>query len=406
MIWLELTSKCNLRCLHCYAESGPEASYKDSLVPEKWKEIIRDAAEIGFSKIQFTGGEPLLYPDLISLIRTARESDYEFIEVYSNLTLLSDKLVDEFKSSGVCAATSFYSYDRQTHNRTTQSKSSYDRTLNGIKKLINAEIPLRIGVILMEHNLSHREKTGEFLKELGVPKDKIGFDYVRCSGRGADMPQMKNNTPPRKLRKNHRGAIVWNNCWAGKVAVKSDGTVSPCVFARRATDTVKGKRLREVVSGRKLRSYWEVTLGEVEVCRDCEFRYGCFDCRANVLNYTGDLYAKNPLCGYNPYTGIWEGNVEQYGNVKPKRKLDVQWERFDEQVILYDSTRNFSLLNSTGVMIWELCDGEHSIQDITDEFLSAYEAEPECVCADVKRMVGEFAMRGLLESQVPTIGVQ
>lgn len=402
-IWLELTQKCNLRCLHCYAEAGPEISSKDSIPLERWREIIQEASEMGFSGIQFTGGEPLLYPQLIDLLRTACMLNYELIEVYTNLTLLSDELIDEFKASGVCIATSFYSYDRETHNKVTQNESSYDRTLDSIKKVLSAGIPIRIGVILMEQNVSHEEKTGEFLKELGVPEDKIGFDYVRCSGRGVHISRRNSNTSPTRLRKNRQGKIVWNNCWAGKVAVKSDGTVSPCVFVREPADTVKEKTLKEVLLGERLRKYWEITLEEVEVCKDCEFRYGCFDCRANILNYTGELYEKNPFCTYDPYLGIWEGSFEQCSSSRPMRKSTVQWEKLDDGAILYNSSGSFSLLNSTGMMIWELCDGKHGIKEIADEFLSLYEADAESVCMDVRRMVGEFTAQGLLEAEAMTV---
>ncbi len=405
-VWLELTQKCNLRCLHCYADAGPEMSAENPLPAKKWGEIIQEASEMGFSGIQFTGGEPLLYPELINLLRIARKLDYELIEVYTNLTLLSDKLLDEFKTLGVCVATSFYSYDRETHNKITLNKSSYDRTLNSIKAILSAGIPIRVGVILMEQNSSHAEKTGEFLKELGVPEDKIGFDRVRCSGRGLQMPHTKSNVSPTRLKTNHQGEIVWNSCWPGKIAVKSDGTVSPCVFVREAVDTVKGKTLQEVVRSERLQKYWKITLDDVEGCKDCEFRYGCLDCRANALNDTGELYAKNPFCAYNPYTGIWAGNFEQRSNVKPVKKSAVQWEKLDSRAILYDSSGNFSFLNSTGAMIWEFCDGKHSIKEIADEFLCVYDADVESVHADVKRMVSELTMRGFLETETASTANQ
>jgi len=400
MIWLELTPKCNLKCLHCYAGAGPDASSRNSLSTEKWKEIIQEAAEMGFSRTQFTGGEPLLYPELVNLINTTRKSGYELIEVYSNLTLLTDELAREFKSSGVSVATSFYSHDRQTHNEITQNRLSYGRTVKSIKKIVSMGIPIRVGVILMEQNMSHAEKTKEFLKELGVPEGKIGFDYVRCSGRGGNMPHGKDNFSPTRFRTNHQGQIVWNSCWTGKIAVKSDGSVSPCVFVREAVDTVKEKRLKDVVLDDRLKKYWGVALEEVEVCKDCEFRYGCFDCRANIMNYTGHLYARNPLCNYDPYTGIWEGISELRSDLKPAKKPAVQWEKLNNRAIIYDPSGGFSLLNSTGLMVWELCDGKHSIEDIAEEFLSIYEADPESIYTDVKRMIEEFTIGGFLEREM------
>jgi hypothetical protein len=63
---------------------------------------------------------------------------------------------------------------------------------------------------------------------------------------------------------------------------------------------------------------------QVEVCKDCEFRYVCTDCRA-FLEKPEDIYSKPLKCGYNPFTTIWEDwrqsplkrNIHEYYNRKP-----------------------------------------------------------------------------------------
>ena len=73
-LWLELTGRCNLECLHCYADSGPQRPAYESMQLEDWKGVLREASELGCKSVQFIGGEPALYPNLCELIQIGRAS--------------------------------------------------------------------------------------------------------------------------------------------------------------------------------------------------------------------------------------------------------------------------------------------------------------------------------------------
>ena len=67
-IWLELTSKCNLSCIHCYAYAEESANRNLQLTTEDWKKIIRKAYDMECKKIQFIGGEPMLFGENIFIL--------------------------------------------------------------------------------------------------------------------------------------------------------------------------------------------------------------------------------------------------------------------------------------------------------------------------------------------------
>ncbi len=50
---------------------------------------------------------------------------------------------------------------------------------------------------------------------------------------------------------------------------------------------------------------WLINKDQIEICRDCEFRYNCMDCRA-YLEDPSNNYSKPLKCGYSPYTNVWE----------------------------------------------------------------------------------------------------
>ena len=89
-LWLELTNRCNLQCVHCYTESHPHSGDRDLLTTHDYDRLMREAYDLGCRKLQFIGGEPQLNRDFHRLLVAAKTIGFEFIEVLSNLTQLDD----------------------------------------------------------------------------------------------------------------------------------------------------------------------------------------------------------------------------------------------------------------------------------------------------------------------------
>lgn len=408
-MWLELTESCNLSCAHCYAETGTDC--RNELSPEQWRHILAEGARLGAKQVQFTGGEPTLHPGLMELIEYARSLRYADIEIFTNATRLDDGLLQRWKDLGVNVALSFYSYDPETHDRITGKHGSFRQTVQGIKAILSYNIPVRVAVILMKENLPHRERTLEFLKGLGLKEGEIEWDTVRPTGRGiAGAAFLEGDAgvetalfgPPSPLAENQGTCgvgFVQGTCWKGRIAISSKGEVYPCIFARQC---LAGKfpetGLEKIVQGEGLQRLWRITLEDVETCKDCELRYGCFDCRALALSVTGNLFSKNQRCGYNPYTGLVENNGVQRMGERPKRRTDIINEEIDDEVVIYDpKSHNVHHLNPMAGVIWNLCDGRHTAKKIAGEIVASLKADPSQVEADVAKIIEEFRGKGLLE---------
>ncbi|MCG8412356.1 MAG: hypothetical protein MI739_13845, partial [Bacteroidales bacterium] len=63
--------------------------------------------------------------------------------------------------------------------------------------------------------------------------------------------------------------------------------------------------LLDVVNSKEFQFYWNISKDQIEVCKDCEFRYICSDCRAYTKN--SNVYSQPAKCTYNPYIAKWEG---------------------------------------------------------------------------------------------------
>lgn len=222
-IWLEITEKCNLTCNHCYADSSPNLNLFGNMEYKDWLTVIDEASSFGCCELQFIGGEPTLYPHLIDLIKYASEKGFSLIEVFTNATMISPKLLGCFKENNVQVATSFYSENPKVHDAITQGKGSWQRTVSGIKTIIEAELPLRVGVIEMENNSGQFHQTANFLKSIGV--SQVGFDRQRGVGRSNSVVSIE--TPSESLSE------LCGECWKGKLCVTSSGNTYPCVFSRK-----------------------------------------------------------------------------------------------------------------------------------------------------------------------------
>jgi hypothetical protein len=216
-LWVELTNRCNLQCVHCYSDSGPHTGAWDRLDRPKYEDVILEARTLGCRRVQFIGGEPTLNPDLPHLIALAAERGFTFIEVFSNLTRLSDDLLDCFRAYGVHVATSVYASDSATHDTITTVNGSFHKTVANIRRLLRAGVPLRAGVIEMAENAGATERTVAFLRSIGV--DTIGTDRLRGFGRGCTDDS-------------HDITELCGGCAERILCVGSDGAVSPCIMSK------------------------------------------------------------------------------------------------------------------------------------------------------------------------------
>lgn len=253
-LWLEITRSCNLTCSHCYAGSGPDVPLIERMGLSDWQGVLEDSRAVGCRRMQFIGGEPTLHPDLPLLIEHARKIGFREIEVFTNASRLPDDLLGVFRRFKIRIASSFYSADPETHNRITGRQGSFDRTVGGLRKLIESKIPLRVGVISLDQDAAQLRQTKRFLRRLGVRS--IEVDQVRGIGRGhAFVPKAR---PESEL---------CGHCWSGKLCIDANGNAYPCVFSRFSpVGNVLAGGLADVLKGGQLaafrrQSYLQESLG-------------------------------------------------------------------------------------------------------------------------------------------------
>ncbi len=325
-LWLEVTDRCNLRCAHCYGSFGYNPTPGSfALSFEEWKAIIDQAYEIGNRQIQLIGGEPVLfrnkgrnYLDLAGYAVSRGLS----VEVFTNGTLVGEDDVKRAKEMGLRFAVSLYSNNPDVHDAVTGKKGSWRNTMSAIELLRKYSVPFRIGFVAMSINEKTIEDTAGFIASLGVRRSSP--DVIRPVGSGGGNGNLSPSldlvkkyalrmspdfsTDYRSFIRN----VFLNPCLAGKLAVTADGRVIPCIFARDIVlGDVKKNALVDIISSEATQGIWRLSLDQISVCGDCEFRYACHDCRPLAMSSDTfrDLTSPNPRCTYNPYAREWGKGV-------------------------------------------------------------------------------------------------
>ncbi len=96
-----------------------------------------------------------------------------------------------------------------------------------------------------------------------------------------------------------------NSCLNRKISIDANGNIKNCPSMTQSFGNINNTNLQEALDHPEFKKYWNITKDHISVCKDCEFRYICTDCRAYTEN-PEDNYSKPLKCGYNPYTSKWE----------------------------------------------------------------------------------------------------
>ena len=110
----------------------------------------------------------------------------------------------------------------------------------------------------------------------------------------------------------------YNTCLNRKLTVNSDGMIKNCPSMKHHYGHISNTKLEDVVNLPEFQKWWHIKKDQIDVCKDCEFRHMCTDCRAFIKD-PENIYSQPAKCPYNPYIAKWESEecyvpVEECGS--------------------------------------------------------------------------------------------
>jgi radical SAM protein with 4Fe4S-binding SPASM domain len=168
---IEITSRCNERCVHCYIPHDYKVSH---IEPELFYNVLEQCKKMRLLHLTLSGGEPMLHKHFCDFLRKCREYDFS-VNVLSNLTLVNDEIIEEMRTNPLLGIqVSLYSMDHNIHDSITQVKGSFEKTKNSILKLIDHDIPLQISCPIMKQNKNCYDDVIKWAQKLRI---HVGDDY-------------------------------------------------------------------------------------------------------------------------------------------------------------------------------------------------------------------------------------
>ena len=315
---IELTKKCNERCIHCYLPFEDRASSSSHMMSTgDVKKVLDQAADMGVLGVTFSGGELLLRKDLMEILQYARQKDF-IINLFSNVVLLSDKIASEFKELNVNnVQVSLYSMNKEVHEAITKVKGSYEKTKHGIELLLKHGVNVIISCPIMKINKNDFRGVQAYADSLKI---KAGGDYqligqgdldTRNLAQRMDLAEVEefitnmiiNNEKYKDSLKSkvdnydYRERIVEDKiaCGVGidTINVTANGDIIPCPgWYGYVLGNIEKDSLQEIWSKSEELDYLRnIRLSQFPGCVDCEARPYCNMCiLRNYNENNGDLF--------------------------------------------------------------------------------------------------------------------
>lgn len=192
---IELTSKCNERCIHCYI---PHEKKDTEIESDVMFRAIRQCKDLGVMTIVFSGGEPMLHPHFCDFLKCAKELDFN-VTILTNLTLLNDEIIEALKYKHVsCVNVSLYSMEPDVHDAITTVKGSFEKTKKNILRLIDNNVAVQINCPIMKQN---KNSFHEVINWGQDHKCSVVTDYVIMARSDRTIENLENRLSKEEVRK-------------------------------------------------------------------------------------------------------------------------------------------------------------------------------------------------------------
>ncbi len=182
VVW-NVTKRCNLKCLHCYAQATA-AGAPDELSHEEGLDLLRDLKDFGVPVVLFSGGEPLMRPDLFDLVDKTVALGMRAV-ISTNGTLIDRDLARRLKDLGLSYVGISLDGTEAVHDKFRGQPGSFNAAMAGVRHC--QEEGLKVGLRFTVSRLNYQEVPAIFdlVQEYDIPR--ICFYHLVYAGRGTKL---------------------------------------------------------------------------------------------------------------------------------------------------------------------------------------------------------------------------
>lgn len=182
VVW-NVTRRCNLKCVHCYAHARDEV-FAGELSTEEGKGVLDDLAAFGAPVVLFSGGEPMVRPDLTELAAYAVGKGMRAV-ISTNGTLINTRNAGELKKIGLSYVGISLDGLEDVNDAFRGVKGSFAKAMDGIKACQDAGIKVGLRFTMNRRNAGEISGIFDLLEKHNIPR--VCFYHLVYAGRGSDL---------------------------------------------------------------------------------------------------------------------------------------------------------------------------------------------------------------------------
>jgi len=333
LVFWEITRACALACRHCRAEAQPKR-HRDELDEIEALALVDQLGELAPPMLILTGGDPLMRPDVLDIARRGTDAGMRVGLSPSGTARLVNFDFPSIRAAGIeRISLSLDGASRETHDAFRGLTGTYDRTLRAVHMAHDAGLSVQINTTLTAGNLHEFHAFRDLMFELKPAMWSV-FVLVPTGRAGAaDMPSAddlervfeemvdlvgkapfaiktteghhfrrvlaQRGKGGNKGRQGMRSPLGIRD-GRGVMFISHTGVVSPSGFLPFDCGNVRHRHPADIYRRHPL----FVSLRDSDAlsgkCGRCEFRNICGGSRARAYGLTGDPFAADPSCSYEP----------------------------------------------------------------------------------------------------------
>lgn len=299
ILHLELTNRCNLKCIHCYHDEEFQ-----ELELEDIEHVFQSIKNTSFIRVTLTGGEIFTYMYWKEVVVKARQYGL-FVCILSNITLLEESDIDFLNKNKIMfIRTSLYGATEATHDLICKVPGAFFKTYNNILSLKKEGVEVCVSCTIMKQNVGEIGILKEMMEKIGVD---ISFDYKIIPSRKETKDVQRLLITPEQFKCLEESGLVKRShkakCNPGtyRIAISNSGEIYGCDLLRISLGNIKRDNLMDVLNGEKMNELkLECNKYQPLECKTCRYEKYCTPCPGLAWNNNRYANVHHPLqCIYS-----------------------------------------------------------------------------------------------------------
>ena len=308
---VDMTTLCDLKCIHCYAEAGPK---ERGLSTEDLLTVLKKIRVVGVIKVVLTGGDPPARPDFLEILKFCAQR-FLIVDIATNGYRIDEEMAEKIAGMdkiGVITCRVSIDGKEATHDAIRGVKGSWRKVVDAVEILSRHGIPVSVTMTLNTMNVGDLEDVIIIAKNKGASRFSPGMtlEEGRARGKNLELTPTQKEDVSRRLRElapmyssptffvstwvgiSERDAPSDTesesesvNCGAGyrMYSVDCRGNVKPCPAFKYALGNIVTNEIRNVFTSSIVEFFAQLKWPTKDRCGNCENFHICAECHAAAL---------------------------------------------------------------------------------------------------------------------------